>query len=113
MDESELNELVNNSFVEVEKFNNETSNIGTDIHKVAEIIFANNFRNLDEVTNYIIKNNIKFITKPFKDRNNIFDGTSEFIFAFKRDLEKTHPGCKFLTEIGFIQSKLNTDGTYA
>ena len=41
MDETELDELVDNSFVEIDRFNDETADVGTDIHKVAEIIFAN------------------------------------------------------------------------
>lgn len=113
MDETELDELVDNSFVEIDRFNDETADVGTDIHKVAEIIFANDLKSSGETIKYIENNNIEFKTDPFKRRDNIFDGTLNFIFAFKRDLMNTYKGCKFLTEIGFIQSKLNTDGTYA
>ena len=113
MDETELDELVDNSFVEIDRFNDETADVGTDIHKVAEIIFANDLKSSGETIKYIENNNIEFKTDPFKRRDNIFDGALNFIFAFKRDLMNTYKGCKFLTEIGFIQSKLNTDGTYA
>lgn len=116
LDELELEERTEKSFLDVKAYNDNSSKLGHDIHLIAEIIFGNNATSSKNVLDIIHDLKIKFETETFNaeegQKSQIFYDTVDFMLSFKNALETKYKGCKFLSEKKFRQ-KVSTEGTYA
>lgn len=109
----ELDQAVESSFENVKAYNDSSSKIGHDIHRIAQIIFDHNLETLGSVKTKIAESNITFETDLINARDTIYEQAIEFILDFRKQIESTYPGCKFLSEVAFEQKGLRTDSTYA
>lgn len=116
LDELELEERTEKSFLDVKAYNDNSSKLGHDIHLIAEIVFGKNAKNAKDVLDIINDSKIKFETETFNaedgKKSKMFYDTVDFMLSFKHELETKYKGCKFLSEKKYRQ-KVSTEGTYA
>lgn len=116
----EIEVRVENSLGNVKKFNDERAKLGTDAHKIAEIVFQNedvldsNDSILAKITELLDSGEIKFKSDFYqKNTKDIRKETVEFFRTLKQRLYALHgTKCQFLTESSFRVDNLNTRGSF-
>jgi hypothetical protein len=122
----QIEKIVENSFQDAKKFNDKRAELGTDAHKIAEIIFSNpslvyKQEVLNEIERLTHAGEIKFKTKFYelnkggksKTSGGIRSETVQYFLDLRQHLQSIYgPKTKFLTERSFKVTGLNTEGTY-
>ena len=114
----EMEEIVDNTYNKIKKFNDTRADLGTDAHKIAEIIFSNpNFVNInqviDEINRLLKSGTIEFKSDLYKSNEKAIRAqTADFFFKLRSQLREKHGKCEFLTERSFRVDNLKTEGTY-
>ena len=122
----QVEKIVEKSFKQAMEFNDKRAKLGTDAHKIAEIIFSNpslvyKQEVLDEIERLVKANEIEFKTDFYienkggknKTSGGIRSETVQYFLDLRRHLYSIYgPKTKFLTERSFELNDLNTDATY-
>ena len=99
----EMEEIVDNTYNKIKKFNDTRADLGTDAHKIAEIIFSNpNFVNInqviDEINRLLKSGTIEFKSDLYKSNEKAIRAqTADFFFKLRSQLREKHGKCEFLT----------------
>jgi ATP-dependent exoDNAse (exonuclease V) beta subunit len=121
LDEDERKVIVQNSFEKIKKFNDDRAKLGTDAHKIAEIIFSKSkeIRNvthaIDMINTLLGSGEIKFESELYKDPNGtIRTETIEYFLKVRSALRAKHgEDCEFRTEIPFRVDDLDVSASYS
>jgi hypothetical protein len=119
----QVEKIVEKSFKQAMDFNDKRAKLGTDAHKIAEIIFSNpslvyKQEILDEIRRLLKTGELKFETDFYKDEKDktygkIRSETVQYFLDLRQHLQSIYgPKTKFLTERSFELNDLNTDATY-
>ena len=120
----EAEQIVENTFQKVKSFNDARADLGTDAHKIAEIVFSNpslvsKQEIIDEIRKLLRNNTIAFKSDLYREGAtpnhgpSIISETVGFFLELRRNLYERHGNtAKFLTERSFRIENLNTQNTY-
>lgn len=117
LSQREIEIIAENSFQKAKTFNDKRAQLGTDAHKIAEIIFQNvdTLKSRDEVNDFLTSEKVEFKSDFYKNNTkDICLETIDFFLGLRAKLYEKHgEKCQFLTESSFRVDGLNTKGSYA